>query len=198
MGICEICLWEISSQTYLENLKGKGNDRRVIAGIRRVVIRSPSSRMLFSVDWEFLTDVSWQIVERVFKCQAILEEFFILDFFNLEDRVKILSQPRVTKYHSMRRFQPCTILRHERWHSLKRSVAQYGLCVTGCLHDPLSACFESGFAPSGLVRTWEYRDPFIDWQLFNEGCVPRFGKSRIYGTSYLMHSQTRVLLLGRI
>jgi len=59
---------------------------------------------------------------------------------------------------------------------LKFAVTQCGLCVTACLHDRLLASFESGDAPSGPVRTWEYCDPLKDWQLFNEGCVRSWQK----------------------
>ena len=51
MGRREICLWEISTQIYLENLKGKDHVLGVIAGIRRVVMRRASSGMLCSVEW---------------------------------------------------------------------------------------------------------------------------------------------------
>jgi len=86
MGKSEICLWEISKQICMEYLKGKYRLRCAISGIRRDVMRSVSSGILCSVDWECVTDGSGQIFGCVFKCQAVF------DFSNLVNRVNSLSQ----------------------------------------------------------------------------------------------------------
>jgi len=77
---------------YVESPKGKYRLRCAISGIRRNVMRSVPSGMLCSVHWEFVTDGSGQIFDRVFKCQAVREEIFILDFLNHVNRVNGLSQ----------------------------------------------------------------------------------------------------------
>ena len=139
----EICLWEISTQMYRESLKGKDRVLCEICGFRRDVIeicflRDFMRRRLVVCCWRCGTTYG-----RVFKCQAIWEEFLILEFLILQNRVNSLSQTtgKILPFYG----QNSDIYNTSTWKFGIVSnllLAEYWHSVTGCLHDPLLACWK--------------------------------------------------------